>query len=257
MKIRIIGSGAMGSAIAQTLQEAGKEISVYDKHPEKSDALARAIGAPSSQSPLEGLDQGDGILLAVKPQDFEKVKTELQPFSGLMVSILTGISTQRLKEAFPQCTVLRMMPNLAVCYGDGIVALAEDEALAPFKARIEEIFSPLGMLRWIDESLFNAVTSLTGSGPAFVFTMVEAMVDAAIALGFSSDAGYELVKQMVGGALTLLYESPDSPAELRWKTCSPAGTTIAGIRALEAAGLRHAIMEAFIAAKKRAEEFQR
>lgn len=255
MKIRIIGCGAMGSAIAETLKESGKEISLYDRHEERADALSRALGATKSSAPLEDLSMGDALLLAIKPQDFEAATEELKKFEdGLVASIITGISTERLKKAFPHCTVLRMMPNLAVRYGDGVVALAEDPALLPFKERIEEIFSPLGMLRWIPEKNFDAVTALTGSGPAFVFTMVEAMVESAIEMGFSAEMGYDLVKQMVGGAMTMLYESLENPAELRWKISSAAGTTIAGMRMLEKNNLRSAIIETFLAAYNRSKE---
>jgi pyrroline-5-carboxylate reductase len=253
MKIQIIGCGAMGSAIAQNLIEAGKEISLYDKHEERAESLSRALGAQLVKTPLEELNYGDVLLLAIKPQDFELASSELSPFEdGLVASILTGISTSRLKKAFPKCSVLRMMPNLAVRYGDGIIALAEDPELLPHKERIEELFSPLGKLVWMGESLFDGVTALIGSGPAFIFAMIEAMVDASVAIGFSADMGYDLIKQMVGGALTMLYESPDAATELRWKVSSPGGTTIAGIRALEKNGLRSALIEAFIAAFEKA-----
>lgn len=255
MKIRIIGCGAMGSAIAQVLVEAGKDVSLFDKHEARAESLSKDLGLVTTKFPLENLTFGDVLLLAVKPQDFETVVEELNTFEGgLVASILTGISTERLKNAFPQCTTLRMMPNLAVRYGDGVVALAEDSLLEPYKERIEEIFAPLGMLRWIAESNFDAVTALTGSGPAFVFTLVESMVDAAVSMGLSADMGYDLVKQMVGGALTMLYESPDSPSELRWKVASPGGTTIAGLRALEKHGARSALIEAFVAAFERSKE---
>jgi pyrroline-5-carboxylate reductase len=255
MKIRIIGCGAMGSAIAQTLAEAKKELSLYDKHEERAESLARAIGITKCETPLEDLSVGDALLLAVKPQDFEAVAEELKTFEGgLITSIITGISASRLKQAFQHCTILRMMPNLAVRYGDGVVALAEDPLLIPYKGRIEEIFSPLGMLRWIPEKNFDAVTALTGSGPAFVFTLIEAMVEAAIEMGFSAEVGYDLVKQMVGGALTVLYESPDLPCELRWRVCSPSGTTIAGLRVLEKCGVRSALIETFVAACNRSKE---
>jgi pyrroline-5-carboxylate reductase len=255
MKIRIIGCGAMGSAIAQTLVESGKEISLYDKHEARAESLSRAIGAPYYKAPLEDLIFGDALLLAVKPQDFETVSEELKAFEGgLIASIIAGISSERLKKSFPQCTVLRMMPNLAVRYGDGVLALAEDPLLIPFKERIEEIFSPLGMLRWISENNFDAITALTGSGPAFVFALIEAMVDAAIAMGFSAEMGYDLVKQMVGGSMTMLYESPELPAELRWKVSSPGGTTIAGLRTFEKNSVRSAIIETFVSAYTRAKE---
>lgn len=245
----------MGSAIAQTLFEAGKVVSLFDKHEERAETLARAIGANKSHSPLEELGSGDVILLAVKPQDFETVAQDLKNFSGgLVASIITGISCEKLKNAFPECTVLRMMPNLAVRYGDGVVALADDPALIPYKLRIEEIFASLGMLRWMAEKNFDAVTALTGSGPAFVFVLIEAMVDAAIAMGFSSEMGYDLVKQMVGGALTMLYEAPEVPAELRWKVSSPGGTTIAGLRTLEKHGVRSALIETFLSTYQRAQD---
>jgi pyrroline-5-carboxylate reductase len=255
MKIRIIGCGAMGSAIAQALAEAGNEISLYDKHEGRAESLAKAIGVERCQLPLENLAVGDALLLAIKPQDFEKGAEELKEFDGgLVASIITGISTDRLKKAFPGCTILRMMPNLAVRYGDGIVALAEDPLLLPFKERIEQIFSPLGMVRWIEESNFDAITALAGSGPAFVFTLIEAMVEAAIEMGISAEVGYELVKQMVGGAMTMLYEAPELPCELRWKVCSPGGTTIAGMRALEKNGVRSGLIETFVAAWERARQ---
>lgn len=255
MKIRLIGCGSMGSAIAHTLVENGKDVSLFDKHQERAESLARALRIPVCRDPLEDFTQTDILLLAVKPQDFEPLAQEIQQVDGgLIASIMTGISTKRLKEAFPRCKVLRMMPNLAVRYGDGVVALAEDFELTPYLQSIEEAFAPLGMLRWIPERLFDAVTALTGSGPAFVFTLIEAMVDAAIEMGFSAEMGYDLVKQMTGGALTMLYESNETPCELRWKTCSPGGTTIAGIRSLESKGVRSALIEAFSAAAKRSKE---
>jgi pyrroline-5-carboxylate reductase len=196
-------------------------------------------------------------LLAIKPQDFEAAIETLKDFDGgLVASIMTGISIEKLKKAFPRCTVLRMMPNLAVRYGDGVVALAEDPELLPYKERVEDIFSPLGMLRWLPEHTFDALTALTGSGPAFVFTLIEAMVDAAIEMGFSAELGYDLVKQMVGGAMTMVYESPELPCELRWKVCSPGGTTIAGLRTLEKHAFRSAIIETFLAAYNRAKELR-
>jgi pyrroline-5-carboxylate reductase len=224
---------------------------------ERADSLAKAIGAQKSETPLDELSDGDGVVLAVKPQDFDDLVKEIQEFkSGLVASVMTGITSDRLKLAFPHCTVLRMMPNLAVRYGDGIVALAEDAQLAPYKERIEDLFMPLGMLRWIPERNFDAATALTGSGPAFVFALIEAMVDAAIEMGLSAEMGYDFVKQMVGGAMTLLYESPELPSELRWKVCSPGGTTIAGLRTFEKHGIRSGIIETFVAAFKRAQELR-
>ncbi len=245
----------MGSAIAYTLVENGKEVSLYDKHRERAESLSRAIRAPTCATPLEDFSFEDILLLAVKPQDFPSIAEELKEIEGgLVASIMTGISIAQMKAAFPHCKVLRTMPNLAVRYGDGVIALAEDPELTPYHKEIEEAFSPLGMLRWMPEKHFDAVTALTGSGPAFVFVLIEAMVDAAIEMGFSADMGYDLVKRMVGGALTMLYESQEVPSELRWKSASPGGTTSAGVRCMEEKGIRSAIIEAFIASSERSKK---
>ena len=165
MHIRIVGCGAMGSAIAEALKGAGKDISVYDKHGERADILARSISVPKAPSAWADLFPADCVLLAVKPQDFESVAEGSREFiGGLVASILTGVTTERLKTTFSQCTVLRMMPNLAVRYGNGVVALAEDTQLDPYKNTIEDMFSSLGMLKWLPEYLFDSVTALTGSG---------------------------------------------------------------------------------------------
>lgn len=255
MSIRIVGCGSMGSAIAQSLAEGGKDVILFDKHLERAEGLARAIPAQVCQEPLENSSPEEVLFLAFKPQDFHASLPHLQNFEGKFVaSILTGISIEELKSAFPNQPVLRMMPNLAVRYGDGIVALGEDPDLRPLKEEIEEIFSPLGLLRWIPEEKFDGITSLIGSGPAFVFAIVEAMVDASISMGFTAQEGYELLKQMIGGSLTLLYESNDIPTELKWRVTSPGGTTIAGLRTFEEKGVRSGIIETFLSAYKKAQE---
>ncbi len=255
MSIRMIGCGAMGGAIARVLAENGKEVALYDKYRDRAEALGQEISAHVCSAPLEGHYPDDILLLAFKPQDFHSSAEELKGFRGkLIVSILTGISTQQLKEAFPDTPVLRMIPNLAVRYGDGIVALAEDFSLLSLEDEIEELFAPLGLVRWVPEAKCDAVTALTSSGPAFVFSLIDAMVDSAIAMGFTAEEGYELVKQMMGGSLTTLYESKELPSQLKWKVTSPNGSTIAGLRAFESHAVRSGIIETFLAAHTRAQE---
>lgn len=257
MTIRIIGCGAMGSAIAHALAEHGQSISVFDRHKKRAEELAQAISAHHCTAPLEGSSPDEILLLAIKPQDLETSIRELEGFEGkLIVSILTGTTLAQLKEVFPDNTILRMMPNLAVRYGDGIVALAEDPDLLHLQQEIEQTFAPLGLLRWLPEEKFNAITALSGSGPAFVFSLIDSMVDAAIAMGFTGQESYELIKQMVGGALTTLYESNELPAQLKWQVASPAGTTIAGLRTFEAKGVRSGLIETFLAAYQRAQELE-
>lgn len=258
MKIRIIGCGHMGRALAEVLTEQGKKVSLYDRHPERAESLGLEIGAEVVSSPLENISLEDFLLLAIKPQDFSEAVQELKGFLGACVmSIITGVSLAQLKEAIPGALHLRMMPNLAVRYGDGVIALAENPDLDPMKSRIEEELSTLGLLKWIPETQFDAITALTGSGPAFFFAMIEGMVDAAVEMGFSTDEGYELVKQMVGGSLTTLYESDDTPGELIRKFSSPAGTTVAGLKAFEQKNVRQGIVDTFLASYARAQELSK
>lgn len=257
MTIRIIGCGAMGGAIAHTLAAQHLPIAVMDTSQERAEALAHSLQCKLLNDPLQDLSPGDFLIIAVKPQDFSQaVKALKNVHCALVVSIVTGISTSQLKLTFPHSPVLRMIPNLAVRHGDGIVALVEDPDLTHLKFKIEELFSPLGLTRWIPEKLALATTALAGSGPAFVFTLIESMVDAAIAMGFTSEMGYDLVKKMVGGALTTLYESNEHPGELKWKVTSPGGTTIAGLRLFEEKAVRSGIIETFLAAHKKAQEFE-
>lgn len=245
----------MGSALAKALAESGKEVILYDKNEQRSEALTQVIPAQIALSPLDGQTAEEILILAIKPQDLHATLPDLTDYRGqLVVSILTGISITQLKKAFPHQPVLRMMPNLAVRYGDGIAALAEDPALEQLEELIDETFSPLGMIRWIPEDQFDAVTALTGSGPAFVFALVKAMVEAATQLGFTGQEGEELVKQMVGGSLTLLYESNEDPSELIKRVCSPGGTTIAGMQVMEERGVQSALIDTFLAAYHRSQE---
>lgn len=255
MNIRIIGCGAMGAAIAHVLAEQGRQIAVVDSLHEKAKALANSLGCRFFDDPLQDLSSDDYLIIAVKPQDFSQASEQLRNVHcALIASVVTGISTSQLKSTFPHSPALRMIPNLAVRHGDGIVALVDDPDLIDLKPAIEDVLSPLGLIRWIPEKLANATTALAGSGPAFVFTLIESMVDAAIAMGFTAEVGHDLVKKMVGGALTTLYESNKHPGELKWKVTSPDGTTIAGLRAFEERAVRSGIIETFLAAYKRAQE---
>lgn len=255
MIVRIIGCGSIGSALAQNLAENGKEVILFDKHPERSETLARAIQASVCVSPCDNLGLDEAILIAVKPQDFSTVAQELQgAFGNLVVSVMSGITTTQLKERLPHAAILRMMPNLAVRYGDGVVALAEDPSLNSYKSSIEQLFTSLGLIRWMPERLFNGIDALTGCGPAFIFALLESMVEASIAMGFSAEMGLDLIKHMVGGALTTLYESPESLEELKWKIAAPGGTTIAGLRTFEQKAVRSGIIETFLSSYKQAQE---
>lgn len=250
--IRIIGAGKMGANIAHPLAKA-HSLSFYDKQIEKAQALAHEYNAAAVSSPFQGVSQETIVLLAIKPQDFVtflEVKAPSQFHS--LISILTGVTLSTLESAFPSIPIFRMMPNLAVRSGEGVVALATSQKTSSLlREEISHLFLPLGLVKWFPESQFDGVTSLTGSGPGFFFVLVEAMIDAGIAMGFSHEDAFDLAKQMIAGSLSIMKETGKLPGELKWQVTSPGGTTIAGLRKLEEKGVRSGLIETFLAAYER------
>lgn len=253
-EIRIIGAGKMGCALAMQLKK--HSLSFYDRHPELAKAAAKACHGTAVDSPFHGVNKKTIVILAIKPQDFKAFSHEAKamPPCHCIVSILSGIEVATLQAAFPSTLILRMMPNMAVRTGKGVIVLALTDQIAPLKNEMTQLFSPLGLVQWMPESLFHAATSLIGSGPGFFFAMVEAMIEAGVAMGFSSQEAYPLVKQMIEGSLSLLEESKNHPAELKWQITSPGGTTIQGLRTFEEKGVHSGILETFLAAYQRSKE---
>lgn len=255
MKIGIIGCGNMGRSIAKRLA-AEHQLFLYDHSQSKMKEVIQGTNGAICKNPQELVKEVEIVILSVKPKDLNAVADSIgKMFSAnqLLISVLAGTSLQILKNFFLNVCIVRMMPNLAVAFGQGVVALSETDGCSDaLKMQIEEVFSSLGLVKWIPEPMMDAIASLTGCGPAFTFVCIEAMVDAAISMGFSSSEGQKLVIQMMKGALAMLEESEKSPGELKWQVTSPAGMTIAGLRKMEAHSVRSGIMEAFIAAYERA-----
>ena len=203
------------------------------------------------------------LLLAVKPQVFEVIAAEVadvvaslaEASPPLVISILAGVPLSQLEAVFPQLPVIRAMPNTPATVGAGITAISLGSHTGEGHQRIaQQLFSAVGEVVEVPEVLMDAVTGLSGSGPAYVALMVEALSDGGVAVGLPRTIATKLAMQTVRGTAQLLQETAMHPAELKDRVTSPGGTTIAGIAQLERSGFRSALIEAVIAAAGRSQE---
>ena len=259
-KLAIIGSGNMGSAIARQLS-AGAIISLYDRHPDKTEILEKKGYGKSCDHLMEAVQDTDIIVLAIRPQNFDEIASSLSQIvkpNQLLVSIIGGLTLESLQKRFPQLQIIRMMPNIASQCGEGAIGLAcHDTVSADNRKKTETLFSAQGKIYWLSENKMNAFTSLAASGPAFVFVMIESMIDAGIAMGLDANYSKDLALQTLKGSLALLEETKGHPGELKWKVTSPGGTTIAGLKKLEECSLRNAIISTYLTTYNRSIELSK
>jgi pyrroline-5-carboxylate reductase len=244
----------------------------------KAKAAAEALGAAVYASNLEAAQKGDYIFLAVKPQILEAVLEEIAPVIGsrlesgnapVLVSMAAGWPIERIqavvqvavvessKDAamIAEPPVIRIMPNTPALISKGMIALAASPEVPAEKiAEIEKLLAYAGMVDRIDERFLDAVTGLSGSGPAFVYMFIEALADGGVRAGLQRDKALRYAAQTVLGAAAMVQESGKHPGELKDMVTSPGGTTIAGLAALEAGAFRGTVMQAVEAAWRRAKE---
>jgi pyrroline-5-carboxylate reductase len=261
-KLVVFGGGNMGAALVGGLLRAGwaeaAELAIVEPVAARRDELGQrfpgvAVGAAPPAS-------GDAVLLAVKPVDIADAGAAAGALGAARVlSIAAGVPTATLEAALPAGTrVVRAMPNTPALVGAGASAIApgaaaDDDDLA----WAETILSSVGTVVRVPEHLLDAVTGLSGSGPAYVFLVAEALVDAGVAAGLPRATSSALVEQLLVGSARLLVESGQHPAELRAQVTSPGGTTAAGVHELEKAGVRAALIDSVLAATARSRELGR
>lgn len=264
VRIGFLGAGAMGEALAAGVCAAGVDparLRAADPLPERGKALEERIGLRSSTDNREVVAASDLVVLAVKPGLVVEVLEGLrdEPSSGdvLWISIAAGIPLRVLEAALPSgARVVRAMPNTPALAGAGATAFVANAACrAQDRERALALFEAVG-IAWEapEEALLDAVTGLSGSGPAYVFLMLEALSDAGVRLGLPREAASALATQTVYGAAKLALESGRSPAALRDQVSSPGGTTVAGLEALEGGGFRATVYAAVAAATARSKE---
>lgn len=256
MKIAIIGCGNMGSGLASRLFHTNT-LYFFDRNIEKSIRLESEGYGKACHEIKEALQNAELIILAVKPQNLKEIAPAIVKnlnTSQILISLLAGTPLEILSQTFPNIDIVRMMPNLAITIGQGIVGLSAKDTLK-IKNTLTNLFEPLGTIYWLPEDKMEALSVLAGSAPAFTFVMIEAMMDAGISMGFSVKDAQTLIYQMLKGSISLLETSKKHPGELKWQITSPAGTTITGLKKLEEQGLRGAIINTFLATYEKALQF--
>jgi pyrroline-5-carboxylate reductase len=260
--IAVLGAGQMGEALISGLLRAGvvapDQIIAAARRSNRAQQLRQAYGIEVT-SAAEAAGKAETLVIAVKPQDMGALLDEIAPHvtTGILViSVAAGITTgfigRRLAGDVP---VVRVMSNTPVLVDEAMsVISAGPHATEEHLRRAEQLLRPVGKVLRIPESQQDAATALSGSGPAYVYFLVEAMVDAGILLGMPRANALEMVKQAVFGAATMLRDSGEHPVLLREAVTSPGGTTINAIRELEKHGVRAAVLAAIEAARDRGRE---
>ncbi|MCZ2816858.1 pyrroline-5-carboxylate reductase [Modestobacter sp. VKM Ac-2984] len=263
-RLAVIGGGKIGEALlAGLVRQAGggQELLVVERSPERAAELTTRYGVGTTD--LAGAaTRARVLLLAVKPQDIDVLLAALGPHvtpEHLVVSVAAGVPTSRIEAALPAGTpVVRVMPNTPALVDAGMSVLsAGAHATEAHLDEAEALLLPVGQVRRVPENQQDAVTALSGSGPAYFFFLVEAMIDAGILLGLPRSVAADLIVQTAYGAAVMLRDSGEHPVQLREAVTSPGGTTIAAIRELERHGVRAALIAAIEAAHLRSVELGR
>jgi pyrroline-5-carboxylate reductase len=259
--IAVIGVGKIGELVVSGLVRAGRpadQILITARRPERGKELADRYGVRLVDN-ATAVAEADILAIAVKPQDAGTLLDEVGPrvpAGKLIVSLCAGLPTSFFAARLPEGTpVVRVMTNTPALVDQAMTAIsAGPHATGEHLAIAEEMFQPLGSTVRVPESQQDAVTALSGSGPAYFYLLVEAMIDAGILLGLPRQVAHELIVQTAIGSAVMLRDSGEHPVKLREAVTSPAGTTISAIRELENHGVRAALLAALEAARDRARE---
>ncbi len=262
-KTTFIGGGAMGEAIIgslignQLLDPA--QICVSEPVAARREFLDSTYGVKTETNNAQAVAGASVVVLAVKPQVLGLVMADLEgnlPQDALVVSIMAGVRINTLESGLDHNKIVRSMPNTPAQVGKGMTVWTDTAAVTETdRAAAQAILEAMGQAIYVaDEHYLDMATGLSGSGPGFVYLLLEALIDAGVHIGFSRDQAQQMVLQTVEGSVELMRQSSLHPADLRNRVTSPAGTTAAGTLLLERAGVRSALIDAVDAAYRRSKE---
>ncbi|MFZ5446178.1 MAG: pyrroline-5-carboxylate reductase [Myxococcota bacterium] len=261
-RVTFLGAGNMANAIIRGLLRAGlakEKITATVRREEKKKDLEAEYGIRVGFDNVAAAKEADVVVLAVKPQALDKLLTQIAPAidrSKLVVSVAAGVPIAAIERRLGAgARIVRTMPNTPCLVGLGATALAAGEHATPDDLSLAvAMFESVGITTVVDEYLLDAVTGLSGSGPAYIFLIIEALSDAGVKVGLSRHQALKLAAQTVLGSAKLLLETNQHPGHLKDQVTSPGGTAIAGLHTLEAGGLRTTLIDAVEAATRRARE---
>ena len=257
-KMGFIGTGNMGSALARAAAKSGERMLLANRTPEKAEALAAVLGAKVGTN-LQAAAACEYIFLGGKPQMLPALLEELKaPLLArkdrfVLVSMAAGITIETIQKILGlPCPVVRIMPNLPVALGKGVVLISPDDTVTEEEiSALEKALQPAGLLMQMPEDKIDAGSAVSGCGPAFVYLFLDALANGGVSCGLPYPQALALAAQTMIGAAEMTLSSGKHPGKLQSEVCSPGGTTIAGVRALEQHGVRAAAMDAVIAAYER------
>jgi pyrroline-5-carboxylate reductase len=259
--IAFVGGGNMATALIGGLMRSGwspASVIVVEPQAAQRQALADRFGVTCLNEAGAALAEATCVVWAVKPQGFREAASACAPYvaHALQVSVMAGIRSDAISTVLGTERVVRSMPNTPALIGEGISGLyARPAVTAPERLQVEALLAPTGQVLWVDaEPLLDAVTALSGSGPAYVFYVLEALIEAGVAMGIAPAAARRLALATFGGATSLARQSDEPPQVLRERVTSKGGTTFAAINSLETDGVKRAFLIALRAAQKRAGE---
>ena len=260
MRIAVLGGGVMGETLIGGLLalDPRPDVVVAEKRPERAEELAAAHGVGLAD-PAAAVDRADVVILVVKPQDTPSLLAEIGALiapDAVVVSIAAGIRTSTIEAAVPAgVQVVRAMPNTPARVGRGVTGISAGAGCSPDAvALVAHLMGSVGVVEVVPEELQDAVTAVSGSGPAYLFFLAEAMTAAARELGLDEPTATDMVNQTLLGAATLLASADEPADELRRRVTSPGGTTAAAVAVLDDRGVADAVVEAITAARDRGRE---
>jgi pyrroline-5-carboxylate reductase len=270
MKVLFIGAGNMAQAIIHGILDkqiiSKNDISIYEINEETEENVINRFKINSIESIDSQISDFEIIILAIKPQVFNNFKNDavmkklvkLTTINQLIVSIMAGVTIESIQDFFTECkSIIRIMPNTPALIGESMSVLSPSKGVTEKQLKIiKDIFKAIGKIEILDEKYLDAVTGLSGSGPAYVFTFIEALVQGGVLCGLTKPIAEKLAIQTVIGAASMI-DNNNKIEELRHKVTSPGGTTIEGLAVLEKNKFRSSLIEAVRAAANRSKELNR